>query len=1135
MSPSFFDRAPRFALLLPIGLAVLIAAAAAAAPPTEPVRVETTVSGADLPLTVEALNARMEAIRSDPNLTREARDAAFSLYTATLDSIRSAETWDFKAKKYERLGEEAAGNLERLRALEKVSQPDSTELAKLALDALETRETDLRVAVSTKRSELDEIAQELQRRATRRMEIPARKSAIRRQLEILRSDAAAQGADTGAEPQRARSVRSAADAYALDRELVALDAEIASYDARRELLTLRRDVVTREATALQAEQQTLQDLIDQRRQVDAERTAAAASGAEQAVADAQPLLRKAAEENAALAAARTGPDGIVSRMERSRAFADRISERENLLAKNFAAVQERAKIVGFTGPVGALLRKQKLELPDRSFHRERIRARQDEIGATQLKLLELEDERAALVDPAGAARARVQQEAPDLSRESAAKVVSGLTTLLETRRSYIDSLLADYDAYFFALVDVDTKERELLARTSEFGEYIDAHVLWIRSARALDWDALGDATDALAWLIRPDNGVRMLAEWRALLARYPLALLFAVVAVAALFSARRRIAQHLRDLESPDGTAPAESLRPMIVSMAAAVASAARWPLILALLSWLISDAAGDHARAVSAGLETAAKGWFLTELGRQICRRGGLGTLHLGWPEKPVESVRRYLTTAMIGLLPAAFLISALQAQPNEAWKESLGRIAFIVAALSIGVLSFRVLRRKGPVLQSIPESERGYSPLYRARGLVGPLALTVCLGLVVLAALGYYFAALSLGPHVTATVRLAFALALLQPIVLRWLPLARRRHAAHTGSASVVAETGDNLVQRLAATPADRHLVGNITAVALVVGILVIWSDVLPALSALNQYELWSVNASHTYEVPTDTGVETRTGTVVVPVTVGSVLRALMLLGASLAAARYVPPLLELGVLSRLKLSAGVGNAVTTLLGYILVLFGVLSSAGAIGLSWSQVQWLAAAVSVGLGFGLQEIFANFVSGLILLFDRSIRLGDTVTLGGVTGTVTRINIRATTIVDWENKELIVPNREFVTGQLTNWTLSDTILRLTVVVGIAYGSDTKLAEQLLLETAHKNPNVLDDPAPVVVFSSFGDNSLNFELRVFVPDVRYRVQARHQLHMKIDEAFRAAGIEIAFPQRDLHLRTVSAPIPVRIES
>lgn len=1132
VSPSF--RAAFRSALPSMACALVLATGASAAAP-ETARPGVAASGADLPLTEAALAARLEAIRIDPNLPSETREAAAALYTSTLDTVRSAEVWDFKAKKYGRLAEEAAGHLQRLKALAKIAPPDPGAFAELSVDALESRALEVRAALSEKRSELDEISQEVERRATRRKEIPARKTEARRQLESLRNEGAGASAEAGAEPQRARSVRTAADVYALDRELAALDGELASYDARRELLTLRRDVVTRDIAALQSEQQALQSLIGERRRTDAERTAAAASGAELAVADAHPILRQAAEENAALATARTGPDGIVSRLERSRAFAERIEARTALLAKNFDAVQERARIVGFTGSVGALLRKHKLELPDKSFHREKIRALQDEIGATQLRLLELEDDRSALGDPAALARERVSEEAPELSGADAVRITAGLTRLLETRQAYVDALLADYDAYFLALIDLDTKERELLARTSEFSDYIDTHVLWIRSTTALDWRALTDAAEALAWLIHPKHSARMLTEWRVLAARYPLAVLAAILLIATLFVGHRRMALYSRQLDDTEKESHTESLRPLLVSTATAIFAAARWAAVLALLAWLISDATGDHARAVSDGMEAAASALFLMELVRQICRRNGLGTVHLGWPEKPVESVRRYVTSAMIGLLPAAFLISAMQAQPNEAWKESLGRIAYIVAAVSIGVLGFRVLRRSGPVVQSIAETERRHSPLYRARRLLGPLVLSVCLVLAALAALGYYFAALSLAPDVTATLRLAFVVALVQAIVLRWLPLARRRHAAHTGATPIVEEAGEVTAARLAISPSDRRVVGNLTAAALVIGIFFIWHDVLPALNALNRYDLWSVDTTYTYEVTTDAGVESRTGARQVPVTVGSLLTALTFLFGSLALARYLPPLLELGILRRLQLSAGVGNAVTTLLGYVLVLVGVVGSAGAIGLSWSQVQWLAAAVSVGLGFGLQEIFANFVSGLILLFERQIRIGDTVTLGGVTGTVKKINIRATTIVDWENKELIVPNREFVTSQLTNWTLSDTILRLTILVGVAYGSDTELAERLLMETARKNPNVLDDPAPVVVFSSFGDNSLNFELRVFVPHVRYQVAARHQLHMKIDEAFREAGIEIAFPQRDLHLRSVSSPVPVRIES
>jgi potassium efflux system protein len=210
-----------------------------------------------------------------------------------------------------------------------------------------------------------------------------------------------------------------------------------------------------------------------------------------------------------------------------------------------------------------------------------------------------------------------------------------------------------------------------------------------------------------------------------------------------------------------------------------------------------------------------------------------------------------------------------------------------------------------------------------------------------------------------------------------------------------------------------------------------------------------------------------------------------------------------------------------------YVVAAIGVVLCFRQIGISWQSVQWLVAAMTVGLGFGLQEIFANFVSGLILLFERPIRVGDVVTIGDVTGTVTRIRIRATTVCDWDHKELIVPNREFVTGKLVNWTLTNPNLRVVIRVGIAYGSDTRLATRLLEEAAASHPLALPDPPPTVVFAAFGESSLDFELRVFTAGVINTRILRHELHLAIDDAFRSHGIEIAFPQRELHVKGLPA--------
>ena len=213
----------------------------------------------------------------------------------------------------------------------------------------------------------------------------------------------------------------------------------------------------------------------------------------------------------------------------------------------------------------------------------------------------------------------------------------------------------------------------------------------------------------------------------------------------------------------------------------------------------------------------------------------------------------------------------------------------------------------------------------------------------------------------------------------------------------------------------------------------------------------------------------------------------------------------------------------AFITIVRYIIIVAGATVGFGIVGVTWSKIQWLIAAMTVGLGFGLQEIFANFVSGLILLFERPMRVGDMVTVGDVTGTVTKIRIRATTIMDFDRKELVVPNKEFITGKVMNWTLSDTMLRAVVPVGVNYDADARQVLDLLVKTAREHPDVLKNPPPECEFVNFGDSSLNFELRAFVKDWPTCKKVKNELQIAILHAFRQAGISIPFPQREIHVR------------
>jgi potassium-dependent mechanosensitive channel len=330
-------------------------------------------------------------------------------------------------------------------------------------------------------------------------------------------------------------------------------------------------------------------------------------------------------------------------------------------------------------------------------------------------------------------------------------------------------------------------------------------------------------------------------------------------------------------------------------------------------------------------------------------------------------------------------------------------------------------------------------------------------------------------------------------------------------------------------------------------VIGAWCIWADVLPAFSIFKQVELWPTDViANVANDPTGAQVLSKIASAATGdaasveskpfttpsdskhhdwVTLADLMLAVLVFATTMIGAKNIPGLLEVAVSQHLPFDAGARYAVTMVSRYCIIILGTVLACGMIGVGWAKVQWLVAAMSLGLGFGLQEIFANFVSGLIILFERPVRVNDVVTIDNVTGVVSRIHLRTTTITDWDRKELIIPNKEFITGRVLNWTLSDMVNRVVINIGIAYGSDTRQVTEMLEKLAKDHPNILQDPPPRVTLESFGDSSLNFVLRFFLPDLENRITVVHEMHMRIDEALREAGIEMAYPQQDVHVRSI----------
>ncbi|MGD8901622.1 MAG: mechanosensitive ion channel, partial [Desulfobacterales bacterium] len=223
------------------------------------------------------------------------------------------------------------------------------------------------------------------------------------------------------------------------------------------------------------------------------------------------------------------------------------------------------------------------------------------------------------------------------------------------------------------------------------------------------------------------------------------------------------------------------------------------------------------------------------------------------------------------------------------------------------------------------------------------------------------------------------------------------------------------------------------------------------------------------------------------------------------------------------------GVRLSIARLVHYVLIFVGFVVALLALGFEFTKLTIILSALGVGIGFGLQGIVNNFVSGLILLFERPVRVGDYIELGGNWAEIKNIGLRATTVQTFDQADVIIPNADLVSNQVTNWTLSDRRVRLIIPVGVAYGSDISLVIETLMACAKQNSDVAEEPAPQVLFLNFGESSLEFELRVWVLDADHRLVLSSSLHQEIDRSFRDAKIEIAFPQRDLHLRSVDDSI------
>ncbi|MDT8387353.1 MAG: mechanosensitive ion channel [Thiogranum sp.] len=1086
----------------------------------------------------DMLDSKIKEIEAATGMEEALRARLTEIYRKALSHLETEHSSQNASAEFKQAQQNAAAEADAIRAeiAATVSKPvlDSLEVSDASpVEEIEQRllkEKANRSAVAAKLSELrDQLAIEAERPTVIREEI----SQITRRKEAR--DAALAAPPPADEPLSVTEARKwvlQAEGRALSAQLKMLDEELLSQPMRIQLLKARRDQAALALDRIDARVQALEKLLSSKRLSEAEK---ARTETEQAVREASgkhPLVQELARDNALLSEQlRT----LAADLEAVTAEEASASARAQRIEDEFRSTRQKLELAGLSQALGQVLLEQRRSLPDARLISRRAAALEPEIAEAGLRLMRDEEERRHLDSLSG----YLDRLTDPYLEDDAAQLRSELAELAEVRRVLLDKAIATDQFLVRALGELDVARRHLVNVVSDYRTFLNERLLWIRSSPAPSLPMLMAIPEQFAQLIDPHSWSRLLAVVADEMPESPY-LLLGMLLFAILMWKKHHLRVLLRLTGSRLGNVRNDRFIYTFQALILTLLLAAPWPVLLASLGWQLSLSlqAEGFSKAIADGLLWVATTGFYLEALRMLCLPGGLAATHFRWPDRSLRQLRRGVASLMLTMLPAGFVALTVITIESQTMGGGLGRLAFVIVLIALAVFFYRMFDPARGVLRPYMD-HNPHSPLTRLRYVWLTLAVAVPVLLAGMAMFGYLYTAGTLTRSFIDTLWLILVLVVVQQLAIRWLLLSRRRLALQAalerreaalrsradddlviGSESVSGQIEEPIVDLKALSTDSRKLLNLVIDIIGIVGIWLIWSGVLPAFAIFDDITLW-------HRAAVVAGQEQ-----LVPVTLADTGLAVLVLILTVIATQRSPALLEISLLQHLKMSPGGRYATTTLTRYAIVALGVLLAFSSLGVSWSSVQWLVAALGVGIGFGLQEIVANFISGIIILFERPIRVGDTVTVGETDGVVTRIQIRATTIRNWDGKELLVPNKEFITSRLLNWTLSDPLSRIVIPVGLTYGSDVTRAMQLLLEAAVENAEVLDDPHPSVIFDAFGDNSLSLKLRCFVGSMDYRIETVSSLHEAINQKFNAAGLVIAFPQQDVHLDT-TRPLDIRI--
>lgn len=1074
---------------------------------------------------IRETQAKIQEIESTEELDEGSKKKLLSIYNQTLAALSSAEQYATSTEAFQRAVDTAPGEIQRLREqIETLKKqplgPKDFDVSKLSVSELSRRVTSVQLESAIIKEDVSFLDSLLQEKR-------GRPSQARERILVVKSDL--------------QSIANQITSLDLSREMPQM------IEARRSALEARRQAGLKEITMLNMELlahgTTLQLLENYRtlRELNLERLESMAGilgkelakrQSEEVHAEARKdttklpgyeheVVKTAAAKNARLEAALRS---VVDRNERSMTEVNSMRSKLRQIEQAASDIKQKLSVAGLSKAIGPILVEELRKLPPARTFAERASSVKGKIRDVWFDLVshdeskksssEVQNEIEALM------REQVDESLPEGDRRAVEKELS---RLLHDREKILSALVDAEFNFIGTLGEIENMATQLEERTAEYRNLIKKFVLWVPLSQPIWRTTLQGITKLAPVLVSRAGWQEVFSALTGEMKRSLHLAAIVIALIVTLLMIRGLLDTFLKRLNDKVRTDEADRFRYTPAAFLVTGLKAAPLPLIFWFLSSRLKLAGEDilFAKFVGIALGATILPLLYLRILYHFCAPQGVAASHLLWARNTVKILRRHVTWFTFIFIPMIFFI-VLSWQFEEFYRSRVVMIAFALIMLAVSFFFLRVLNpSRGAPAHYLKENPEGL--LSHTAIVWYPLGVITPLLLIALGISGYSYSAMILASLLIQSFWLIAGAIIVHSLISRWLRVAQRNleradvvrdQAASTAGLEPQGSEENTRSHKVRFTQVESMKLGHFfITITLIIGFLLIWSDLFPAIAFFDKFTLWHYTA-------TVDGAETA-----VPVTLTDLFVALLILTGMIAILRRLSGLVQ--IVSAGWREAGEGNiiAITHIIKYTIISIGSIAIIWVMGGRWSQVQWMVAALGVGLGFGLQEIVSNFFSGLILLFERPIRVGDIVTVGDVSGRVTDIRIRATTITDFDNKELIVPNKNFITGELVNWTLTDPITRLTIDIGIAYGSDTAAAHKIMLETVTRHPLVLFNPSPRVFFTEFGDSSLNFKIFVYIRDIRRRMELLHDLHMSIDRALRENGIEIPFPQRDIHVRTL----------